>query len=44
MDGGSTFSLQLRYTYWLEMVVIGLIVFQRAYSLQNVGNSISMYK
>ena len=35
---GSAFSLQLRYKYWLETVVLGL---QRAY--KNIDNSISMY-
>ena len=28
-DGGSTFSLQLRYEYWSETVLLGRIVFQR---------------
>ena len=31
IDGG-TFSLQLRYKYWSETVVLWLIVFQRAYT------------
>ena len=35
--GGSAFSLQLLYRYWSEMIVLGLIVFQRAY-IKNVDS------
>ena len=32
MDGGSPFSLQLGYTYWLETVVLELTMFHRTYT------------